>query len=72
VSTPIATPSTTFGAFAESPPLKSNETIQWWKPPPAPEQLALHVYVGDPGYDIVTLSNHVGDVVQMALTNGHG
>jgi hypothetical protein len=66
----IATPSTTFGTFAESPPLKSNETIQWWKPPPAPGQLAFHIYVGDPGYDTITLSNHVGDVVQMALTNG--
>ena len=66
----IATPSTTFGAFAETPPLKGNETIQWWKPPPPPEQLAFHVYVGDPGYDVVTLSNHIGDVVQMALTNG--
>jgi hypothetical protein len=68
----IATPSTTFGAFPETPPLRANEEIQWWTPPPAPDQLSFHVYVGDADHDVITLNNHVGDVVQMPLANGRG
>ncbi len=66
----IATPTTTFGTFAETPPLKQNETIQWWTPPPHPEQLSFHLYVGDADYASPTLSNHIGDVCQMQLTHG--
>jgi hypothetical protein len=68
----IATPSTTFGAFVESPPLGTNEQIQWWTPPPVPHQLAFHVYVGDAHHDVITISDHVGEVVQMPLSNGRG
>jgi hypothetical protein len=32
----ILTPTTTFGTFAETPPLKPGEVIQWWTPPPHP------------------------------------
>ncbi|MEZ0363412.1 hypothetical protein ACAG26_06865 [Mycobacterium sp. pUA109] len=63
----IATPTTTFGAFDEKP---CGDTIQWWAPPPHPEQLAFHVYVGDPEHAQLTLSNHIGDVCQMPLRHG--
>ena len=66
----IATPSTTFGAFPETPPLGANEQIQWWTPPPSPDQLSFHGYIGDAHHDTITLDNHVGDVTQMALANG--
>jgi hypothetical protein len=66
----IATPTTTFGTFPETPPLKEKETIQWWTPPAPPYQLSFLVYVGDADHDVITLSNHIGDVVQMPLTNG--
>ncbi|GLE57816.1 hypothetical protein NJBCHELONAE_31250 [Mycobacteroides chelonae] len=66
----IATPTTTFGTFSESPPLRGSEKIQWWTPPTDRHQLAFHVYIGDPGYQAITLTDHVGNVVQMPLTNG--
>jgi hypothetical protein len=66
----IATPTITFGAFEEIPPLGPNETMQWWTPPPYPEQLTFQLYVGDAGSVLATLSNHIGDVCQMQL--GHG
>jgi hypothetical protein len=66
----IATPSTTFGTFPETPPLKRGETIQWWTPPPHPEQLSFQLYVGDVVCAKLTLSNHIGDVCQMQLSHG--
>lgn len=68
----VATPSTTFGIFPETPPLGANEQIQWWTPPPEPDQLSFHVYVSDAQHDVITLNNHVGEVVQMPLANGRG
>jgi hypothetical protein len=65
----IATPTTTFGTFAETPPLRG-EVIQWWTPPEHPWQLSFHLYIGDAGYPIPKLGNHVGDVCQMELANG--
>lgn len=38
----ILTPTTTFGTFPETPRLKAGEVIQWWTPPPNPEQLSFH------------------------------
>jgi hypothetical protein len=66
----IATPTTTFGTFTETPPLRQGEVIQWWTPPPSPEQLCFHLYVGDANYPPPRLGNHVGDVCQMQLTHG--
>jgi hypothetical protein len=66
----IATPTSTFGTFAETPHLKRGEVIQWWTPPERPWQLSFHLYVGDADSPIVTLDNHVGDVCQMQLTHG--
>jgi hypothetical protein len=68
----VATPSTTFGTFPETPSLGASEEIQWWTPPPAPDQLSFHVYVGDAHHDVITLNSHVGEVVQMPLANGRG
>lgn len=66
----IMTPTTTFGTFAETPPLKPDETIQWWTPPPHPEQLSFHLYVGDPDAVIADFSNHIGLVCAMRLASG--
>ena len=66
----ISTPTATFGTFAETPPLKPGEVIQWWTPPTPPEQLSFNLYVGDAGYPTPALDNHVGNVCQMELTNG--
>jgi hypothetical protein len=66
----IATPTTSFGTVVETPPLKRNETIQWWTPPPHPEQLSFLLYVGDADCAPATLSDHIGDVCQMRLTHG--
>lgn len=66
----ILTPTTTFGTFAEGPPLKTGEVIQWWAPPPPPEQLSFHLYVGDADSPRATMTNHIGDVCQMALSHG--
>jgi hypothetical protein len=52
--------------------LKAGQTIQWRDAPPEPEHLSFHVYVGEPPYCELTLNNHIGDVVQMPLTNGRG
>lgn len=66
----IMTPTTTFGTFAETPPLKQGEVIQWWTPPPHPEQLSFHLYVGDRDAVVADFSNHIGLVCAMRLTSG--
>ncbi|OMC56252.1 hypothetical protein A5747_09410 [Mycobacterium sp. IS-836] len=66
----ILTPTTTFGSFSETPPLGPGEVIQWWTPPPYPEQLSFHLYVGDANSLIPTVGNHIGDVCQMQLSSG--
>jgi hypothetical protein len=66
----IATPTTTFGSFTETPRLKSGEEIAWWPAPPTPEHLSFHLYVGDPERADLTISNHIGDVCQMPFANG--
>lgn len=66
----IATPTTTFGSFAETPRLKSGEEIAWWPAPAAPYHLAFHLYIGAPDRADIMLTDHIGDVCQMALSNG--
>jgi hypothetical protein len=66
----ILTPTTTFGTFPEMPSLKAGEVIQWWTPPPHPEQLSFHFYIGDAESRLDSISDHVGDVCQMQLSSG--
>lgn len=66
----IMTPTTTFGTFAETPRLRRGEIIQWWTPPPLPEQLSFHLYIGDADSPVATMNSHIGDVCQMQLSHG--
>lgn len=65
----ILTPSTTFGQFTEKR-LRNRETIQWFPAPPSPEHLKFYVVVGEGGGSTLTLTDHVGEVGHMRLTNG--
>jgi hypothetical protein len=67
----IATPSVTFGTFAETPPLKPEETVQWWTPEQPPHEIAFHLYVGDSTDRAdLTINNHIGEVAQIPMSNG--
>lgn len=65
----ILTPSFTFGRFNEKP-LDEGETIQWFTEPPLPEHLKFYVVVAEAGACDLNLTDHVGEVGYMKLTNG--
>jgi hypothetical protein len=65
----ILTPSLSFGRFKEKP-LDKGETIQWFTEPPLPEHIKFYVVVGEAGGCTLTLTDHIGEVGHMKLTNG--
>lgn len=66
----IATPSVTFGTFAETPPLKPRESVQWWPPEQPPYELAFHLYVGDSTERAdLGINDHIGEVARIPMSN---
>jgi hypothetical protein len=65
----ILTPSLSFGRFKEKP-LDKGETIQWFTEPQLPEHIKFYVVVGEAEGCTLTLTDHIGEVGHMRLTNG--